>query len=94
MAGGQLPAGWTLEEIRGVSGDRESVALDTDRDVTWVGQPGEDERLHPEFILGFHGLCLVKPVNDEVWYMGTLNDDGSVDYWTAYDDLYEALRGL
>ncbi|KQW16155.1 hypothetical protein ASD08_24215 [Streptomyces sp. Root369] len=57
---GQLPAGWTLEEIREVSGDQESVALDTDRVVTWVGRPGEDERLHPEIILRFHGLCLVK----------------------------------
>ena len=51
-------------------------------------------RLHPEIILGFHGLCLVKPVSDEDWYMGTLNDDGSVDCWSAYGDLYEALRGL
>jgi len=94
MANGQLPAGWTLEEIREVSGDQESVALDTDRVVRWVGRPGEDERLHPEIILGFHWLCLVKPVSDEDWYMGSLNDDGSVDCWSAYGDLYEALRGL
>ncbi|MGW7252895.1 hypothetical protein [Streptomyces sp. NPDC054834] len=70
------------------------MALDIDRVVTWVGRPGEDERLHPEVILGFQGLCLVKPVNDEDWYMGSLNDDGSVDCWSAYGDLYEALRGL
>ncbi|MGW7018646.1 hypothetical protein ACWGGS_04745 [Streptomyces decoyicus] len=44
--------------------------------------------------MGFHDLCLVKPVNDEDWYMGSLNDDGSIDCWTAYSDLYEALRGL
>ncbi|MFF1308400.1 hypothetical protein [Streptomyces sp. NPDC058307] len=94
MADGQLPAGWTFEEIREVSGDQGSVALDTDRVVTWVGRPGENERLHPEIILGFHGLCLVKPVSDEDWYMGSLNDDGSVDCWSAYGGLYEALRGL
>jgi hypothetical protein len=94
MADGQLPAGWTLEEIREVSGDQEAVALDTQRVVTWAGRPGEDERLHSEIILGFHGLCLVKPVADEDWYMGTLNDDGSVDCWSAYGDLHEALRGL
>ncbi|MFG2465186.1 hypothetical protein ACGFXB_06900 [Streptomyces canus] len=94
MADGQLPAGWTLEEIRKVSGDQESVALDTDRVVTWVGRQGEDKRIHPEIILGFRGLCLVKPVSDEDWYMGSLNDDGGVACWSAYSDLYEALRGL
>lgn len=45
-------------------------------------------------VLGFHGLCLVKPIHDDGWYMGSLYDDGSIDCWTAYDDLYEALRGL
>ncbi|MFF4351280.1 hypothetical protein [Streptomyces sp. NPDC001530] len=94
MADEQLPAGWTLEEIRNVSGDREATALDNDRVVTWQGWPAEDERLDAEIVLGFHGLCLVKPVNDDDWYMGSLNDDGSVDCWSAYGDLYQALRGL
>ncbi|MGW7259012.1 hypothetical protein [Streptomyces sp. NPDC054834] len=92
MAGGQLPAGWTLEEIREVSGDREATPLGTDRVV--MGWPAQGERLHPEIVLGFHGLCLVKAVNDDDWYMGSLNDDGSVTCWSAYGDLYEALRGL
>ncbi|MFE2514415.1 hypothetical protein [Streptomyces mirabilis] len=92
MAGEQLPAGWTLEEIRNVSGDWEATALDTDRIVT--GWPAKDERLYPEIVLGFHGLCLVKPVNDDDWHMGSLNDDGSINCWSAYGDLYEALRGL
>ncbi|MFI2641453.1 hypothetical protein [Streptomyces sp. NPDC018610] len=90
----RLPAGWTLEEIRDVSGDRDAVVLDTDRVVTWVGRPGGDERLRPGIVLGFHGLCLVKPVDDEDWYMGSLHDDGSVGCWSAYGDLREALRGL
>ncbi|MFJ2832870.1 hypothetical protein ACIPC1_35865 [Streptomyces sp. NPDC087263] len=94
MADGQLPAGWTLEGIRKVSGDRGATALDTDRVVTWLGWPAKDERLCPEIVLGFHGLCLLKPVNDEDWYMGSLNDDGSIGCWCAYDDLHEALRGL
>jgi hypothetical protein len=94
MAEGHLPAGWTLDEIRNVSGDQKAVALDTDRAVAWLGWPKEDEWLYPEIVLGFHGLCLVKPVNDEDWYMGSLNDDGSVDCWSAYSDLHEALRGL
>lgn len=60
-----------------------------------MGRPaGGNELLHPEIILGFHRLCLVKPFTNEDWYMGSLNDDGSVDCWSAYGDLYEALRGL
>ncbi|MFG3530716.1 hypothetical protein ACGF8B_28880 [Streptomyces sp. NPDC047917] len=94
MTSGQLPAGWTLEEIRRVSGDREATVLDSDRCVTWLGWPAEDERLRPELVLGFHGLCLVKPVDDDDWYMGSLDDDGSVECWSAYADFNEALRGL
>lgn len=97
MTHGKLPAGWTLEEIRRVSGDREAVALDTERSVKSVvtlERYAENERLHPEIVLGFHGLCLVKPVNDDDWYMGSLYDDGSIDCWSAYSDLHEALRGL
>ncbi|MFC9845984.1 hypothetical protein ACFWFF_04745 [Streptomyces sp. NPDC060223] len=95
MADRQLPEGWTLEEIRKVSGDREATVLGTDRVVTWLGGPtAQDERLCPDIVLGFHGLSLVKPVEDDAWYMGSLNDDGSIDCWCAYDDLHEALRGL
>ncbi|MFF7748064.1 hypothetical protein ACFZCP_02185 [Streptomyces sp. NPDC007971] len=94
MADAQLPAGWTLQRIRDVSGDREAVALDPNRAVKWGAGAGAHEVLHPEFVLGFHGLCLVKPVHDDDWYMGSLYDDGSIDCWSAYDDLYEALRGL
>lgn len=36
----------------------------------------------------------MKAVNDDDWYMGSLNDDGSVTCWSVYDGLYEALRGL
>ncbi|MEV5281668.1 hypothetical protein [Streptomyces sp. NPDC052811] len=36
----------------------------------------------------------MKVANDNDWYMGSLNDDGSVICWSIYDDLYEALRGL
>ncbi|MDX3492305.1 hypothetical protein ACKI1I_02130 [Streptomyces turgidiscabies] len=92
MADGKLPAGWTLEEIRKVSGDREARSLNTDRVV--VGWPAQGEWLQPEIVLGFHGLCLVKAVNDDDWYMGSLNDDGSITCWSTYSDFYEALRGL
>ncbi|MGW3667013.1 hypothetical protein [Streptomyces sp. NPDC005141] len=95
MADAQLPSGWSLQQIRDVSGDQEAVALNRNRAVKWVARPGApDEVLHPEIVLGFHSLCLVKPVHDDDWYMGRLYDDGSIDCWAAYGDLYEALRGL
>jgi hypothetical protein len=95
MADAQLPPGWSLQQIRDVSGDKEAVALDPYRAVKWVARPGApDQVLHPEIVLGFHSLCLVKPVDDDDWYMGSLYDDGSIDCWAAYADLYEALRGL
>ncbi|MFI0965744.1 hypothetical protein ACH4S8_30765 [Streptomyces sp. NPDC021080] len=94
MADTQLPPGWTLQQIRDVSGDQRAVPLDPNRAVKWVAFAGADEMLQPEIVLGFGGLCLVKPVHDDDWYMGSLYDDGSIDCWSAYDDLYEALRGL
>ena len=93
MADAQLPLGWTLQRIRDVSGDQEAVVLDPNRAVKWVASDAH-EVLHPEVVLGFHSLCIVKPVDDDDWYMGSLYDDGSVDCWTAYANLYEALRGL
>ncbi|MFI0238246.1 hypothetical protein [Streptomyces sp. NPDC016845] len=64
--------------------------------VRWVAVADGDEPevVRPEIVLGFHGLCIVKPVDDDDWYMGSLYDDGSVDCWGAYDNLYQALRGL
>ncbi|MEU6386664.1 hypothetical protein ABZ847_24280 [Streptomyces bauhiniae] len=59
-----------------------------------VSHTGAAETLHPEIVLGFHSLCLVKPLRDDDWYMGSLNDDGSIDCWTPYGDLREALRAL
>jgi hypothetical protein len=94
MAGIRLPRGWTLQQIRDVSGDRKAAALDPDRPVRWVGVGETHAMPCPEIVLGFHGLCLVKPVHDDDWYMGSMYDDGSIDCWTAYDDLYEAPRGL
>lgn len=94
MTSERLPPGWTLARIRDVSGDREAVALDADRAAAWRGGPADDETIRPEIVIGFHGLCLLKPVDSEDWYMGSLNDDGTVDCWSAYADFYEALRGL
>ncbi|MFF0715894.1 hypothetical protein ACWEVM_09510 [Streptomyces bauhiniae] len=92
MTDTRLPEGWTLQRIRDVSGDQEAVVLGTDRVVRLV--LGTLRTLRPELVLGFHSLCIVKPLYDADWYMGSLHADGSVDCWTAYGDLHEALRGL
>lgn len=89
-----MPVGWTLAAIRDVSGDRRAVPLDADRRVTWVRPPADDQDLRAGIVLGFGGLCLVKAIDDDDWYMGSPNDDGSVICWAAYADLHEALRGL
>ncbi|MET9416752.1 hypothetical protein ABZY03_21690 [Streptomyces klenkii] len=95
MTGARLPAGWSLQQIREVSGDREAVPLDTDRAVTRALPPAADEVICPAIVLGFHTLCLVQSADDAEWYMGSLNDDGSIICWSNYgDNLYEALRGL
>ncbi|GAA0382832.1 hypothetical protein [Streptomyces blastmyceticus] len=97
MADARLPAGWTLQQIHDVSGDRDAVALHTDRTMTWSSSPAVpavDEVIRPAIVLGFGNLCLVQAADDPDWYMGHLNDDGSANCWSAYGDLYEALRGL
>lgn len=63
MADAPLPQGWALQQIRDVSGDREAVALDPDRSAKWVAFAGVHEMVRPEIVLGFHGLCLVKPAD-------------------------------
>ncbi|WP_406511655.1 hypothetical protein OG851_06420 [Streptomyces sp. NBC_00161] len=90
----QLPAGWTIERVRALSGDQTAAPLSVDRLVV-VEVAGQDdyELLRPEVILAFHELCLVKD-HDE-WFMGQLDDDGSVICWSSYgSDLAEAIRGL
>ncbi|MFD3842939.1 hypothetical protein ACFWWC_42990 [Streptomyces sp. NPDC058642] len=88
----QPPDGWTLPQIRDVSGDARAEVLSPDRTVVYYG--AADEVLRPTLVLGFGVLCIVKVSDNDHWYMGSLNDDGSIICWSAYDELYEALRGL
>ncbi|MFJ8014430.1 hypothetical protein [Streptomyces sp. NPDC096339] len=89
-----LPAGWTMERVRTLSGDPEATLLSLDR---WVAvedlEQGDYTVLRPRSILVFHELCLVE--HDGEWFMGQLDDDGSVICWSSYgSDLAEAIRGL
>ncbi|MFB7057792.1 hypothetical protein [Streptomyces vinaceus] len=81
--------------MRALSGDHTAAALSADRLVV-LEVAGQDdyELLRPDVLLAFHELCLVRH-DDGEWYMGQLDDDGSVICWGSYgSDLAEAVRGL
>ncbi|MFJ9447899.1 hypothetical protein ACIRRH_39640 [Kitasatospora sp. NPDC101235] len=89
-----LPTGWTIERVRSASGDPEAALLSLERLVV-VEEYGHADYipLQPDVILSFHDLCLVRAKDD--WFMGQLDDDGSVICWASYgSDLDEAIRGL
>ncbi|KJY30785.1 hypothetical protein [Streptomyces katrae] len=90
----ELPTGWTIERVRALSGDPSAISLSFDRLVVLeVAGQGDYEPLRPDVILAFHDLCLVR--DDGEWFMGQLDDDGSVICWASYgSDLDKAIRGL
>ncbi|MFF5393457.1 hypothetical protein ACFY5H_35070 [Streptomyces sp. NPDC013012] len=89
-----LTAGWTIERVRALSGDPSTAPLSLDRlVVVEVADQSAYELLRPNVILAFHELCLVR--DDGEWFMGQLDDDGSVICWASYgSDLAEAIRSL
>jgi hypothetical protein len=94
-----LPAGWTIERVRTVSGDDSATVLPTERLVLvekWTEDQSDYEPVRPELIetiLEFHGLCLVGIEGE--WYMGELEPDGSIACWASYGtDLQTAIRSL
>ncbi len=80
--------------MRTVSGDPSAAVLPVDRlVVVEVAGQGAYEPLRPEVILAFHELCLVQ--HDGEWFMGQLDDAGSVICWASYGaDLAEAICSL
>lgn len=89
-----LPAGWTVERVRALSGDPTAALLSSDRlVVVEAADQSAYEPLRPDVILAFHELCLVR--HDAEWFMGQLDDDGTVTCWASYgSDLTEAIRSL
>ncbi|CAL9474746.1 hypothetical protein SUDANB120_02917 [Streptomyces sp. enrichment culture] len=90
----ELPAGWTLERVRALSADPTATPLSLDRLVVVEAADQADyERLWPDLIPAFHGLCLVR--HDGEWLMGHLDKDGSVLCWASYGpELAEAIHSL
>ncbi len=80
--------------MRALSGDRTATPLSFDRlVVVEVAGQNDYEPLQHDVILAFHELCLVR--DDGEWFMGQLDDDGSVICWASYgSDLAEAIRSL
>ncbi|MFI1185721.1 hypothetical protein [Streptomyces californicus] len=89
-----LPTGWTIERVRTLSGDPSAAPLSLDRlVVVEVAGQGDYEPLRPDVILTFHELCLARDHGE--WFMGQLDDGGSVICWASYgSDLAEAIRSL
>ncbi|MGK5543358.1 hypothetical protein ACSNOH_01230 [Streptomyces sp. URMC 127] len=83
-----------MERVRALSGDPSAALLSFDRlVVVEVAGQADYELLRPDVILSFHELCLVR--DDGEWFMGQLNNDGSVICWASYgSDLAEAIRNL
>jgi hypothetical protein len=63
-------------------------ARESDTDLRDRGRPSNAQDLWISLGLARDGRTFPN------WYMGSLNDDGSINCWSAYGDLYEALRGL
>ncbi|MFF3096336.1 hypothetical protein [Streptomyces cyaneofuscatus] len=80
--------------MRALSGDPTAAPLSFDRRViVEVAGQGDHEPLRPDVVLAFHELCLVR--DDGEWFMGQLDDAGSVICWASYgSDLAEAIRSL
>ncbi|MFH8349582.1 hypothetical protein [Streptomyces sp. NPDC018045] len=89
-----LPTDWTIERVRTLSGDPSATLLSPDRLVVVENvDPGDYTTLQPDVVLAFHELCLVK--DGDEWFMGHLDNDGSVTCWASYgSDLAEAIRSL
>ena len=88
-----LPDGWTIDRVREVvQGEAELLANDT---VVMLDDRTDYVALIPLAVISFVGLCLVLDANDGYWYMGQLDEDGTIVCWSAYGkDLEEAIKAL
>jgi hypothetical protein len=96
----ELPDGWTLERLREVSQDPSADLWPTDTVVLTESNPNGAsepirEALVPDVIIRFAYLTLVRPVGENDWYMGQVNERGEVVCWGSYGpDLEAAVRAL
>ncbi len=89
-----LPNGWDLDRVRFESGDPNAQILEIVSQVLLV-DGNEYIELEPAIIVNFSGRCLLRIADDTAWYMGSLQDDGSIVCWGSYgDDLGEAIKAF
>lgn len=87
-----LGEGWTIERVRSHSGDATAELLSLDRSA-FLDDGNHLVPLIPRAIVKVGGLILLR--HDEDWYMGELDDDGTVVCWSAYaPDLGDAINAL
>lgn len=92
-----LPVGWDLDRIRTESMDLNARILDPEGRLVVTESFGELSyiELDPVVIIDFSGLCLVRDSGDSLWYMGDVEEDGSIMCWGPYgEDLGEAINSL
>jgi hypothetical protein len=83
-----------MERVRAVAQGNAEV-LPNDTLASLGSESAGFVKLSPTAIISFSGLCLVRDASDGVWYMGDLDDDGSITCWSGYgDDLDFAIRSL
>jgi hypothetical protein len=76
-----LPAGWTIERVRGASTCPTANLRSTDVRVVVEEHPdgmsGDTllEPLHPAVVIDFVGLFLGRPEGESDWYMGEMDSD-------------------
>ena len=93
-----LPPEWDIDRIRRESDNPDARFLSVeDHCVVSDGRPVSNQyyELEPVVIIDFSGQCLVLVHDDRLWYMGGLEDDGSIVCWGSYGaDLGQAIRAL
>jgi len=98
---GGWPDGWSIERVRDLGwGQVEELPLDDVFVVVQVAPNGlrtnDYEPVIPQLILRFGNYCLVRPVDEDEWIMGSFDPaDSSIACWgTVGDDLEKAIHGL
>ena len=87
---------YSLEWIREYSSCKKAEFLNpTTIEVYYRFDTETPEKIIPESIISFEGLCLVEAMGEEDnWLMGDIHDDGNLYCWAYYGTLPNAINSL
>jgi hypothetical protein len=90
----ELPEGWDLDRLRRLD-PTVQLLKPADHHVVWVHKNSDYQELQPEVIISFGGQCLLRAAGDPSWWMGQIDENGSIVCSGQYgEDLGEAIKGL